>query len=177
MGPTGSPSRAIGYVRGMLAVGSVAPDIDADSSEGRFCLSARPPGLCTVVYFFPKAFTPGCTRETMTFRDNYGELAMAGASIVGVSTDDVETQCKFANSVDAQFPVVGDPGGSIARAYDVRWPLVGLAKRVTYILSPARVVLAVFRHELDIGKHRDDVLAFVDAMLRKRVATKALDDP
>jgi peroxiredoxin len=161
----------------MLAVGSAAPEIEAESSEGPFRLSAKTGHLCTVIYFFPKAFTPGCTRETATFRDNYGELALAGAALVGVSSDDRETQCRFAESLSTPFPVVSDPGGRIARAYDVRWPIVGLAKRVTYVVSPARVVLAVFRHEIQIGKHLDDVLVFVDDLLRKRVATKAIDAP
>ena len=152
----------------MLAIGSVAPDIDAEGSEGRFRLSERAGHLCTVLYFFPKAFTPGCTRETKTFRDNYAELRIAGAAVVGVSTDDPETQCKFAESTNATFPIVSDRDGAISRGYDVRWPIIGFSQRVTYILSPTREVLAAFHHELQIDKHRDDVLVFVDALHRKR---------
>jgi thioredoxin-dependent peroxiredoxin len=154
----------------MLAIGTVAPDIDAEASSGRFRLSDHAGHLCTVVYFYPKSFTPGCTREAATFRDNYQELLLVGAALVGVSTDDRETQCKFAESMQATFPIVSDHDGAIASAYRVRWPLVGLAKRVTYVLDPARVVLAAFHHELQIGKHRDDVLRFVDELHRQRGA-------
>jgi peroxiredoxin len=154
----------------MLAVGSTAPDIDAEGSGGRFRLADTAHNLCSVIYFFPKAFTPGCTKETAGFRDNYTELLLAGAALVGVSTDDRETQCKFAESLSAPFPVVSDPDGAIARAYDVLWPLVGLAKRVTYVVSPAREILAAFHHEILIEKHRDDVLLFVDELFRRRAA-------
>jgi hypothetical protein len=56
----------------VLKPGDIAPDIDALASDGaRFRLSAQATKLCTVVYFFPKAFTPGCTKEARRFRDNY----------------------------------------------------------------------------------------------------------
>jgi thioredoxin-dependent peroxiredoxin len=153
----------------MLAIGSHAPEIDAQGSAGRFVLSAEAGRLCTVVYFFPKAFTPGCTRETARFRDNYMELRLAGAAVVGVSTDAHDTQCRFAQSMDAQFPIVADTDGAIARAYDVRWPIVGLAQRVTYIVSPERIVVAAFHHEIQATQHVDDVLRFVDGLVRARV--------
>jgi peroxiredoxin len=151
----------------MLKVGDRAPEIDAVGSDGqRFVLSEQG-GLCTVIYFFPKAFTPGCTAETKTFRDNYVELALAGASVVGVSTDDQPTQCRFASELRAPFPILGDAGGAIGRAYGVLWPIVGLARRVTFVVSPERVIEAVFHHELAIQAHRDDVLRFVDEKLRR----------
>jgi thioredoxin-dependent peroxiredoxin len=145
----------------MLKVGDIAPEIDAATTDGsRFVLSAQK-GLCTVVYFFPKAFTPGCTVETRRFRDNYTEIALAGASIVGVSTDDNATQCRFSEELRTPFPLIGDADRAISRAYDVLWPLVGVAKRVTFVIGPERRILATFRHEIDVTKHRDDVLKFV----------------
>jgi peroxiredoxin Q/BCP len=172
-------------------VGDIAPPIDAVGSDGaRFALYQQT-SLCTVIYFFPKAFTPGCTVETKEFRKHYVELELAGASLVGVSTDDRETQCRFASSLDAPFPMLGDHERAICRAYDVLWPLIGVAHRVTYVvtpppprlvsapmahatlqspgvpakeaLSPAWTVEAVFHHELRIGAHRDEVLRFVNA--------------
>lgn len=154
----------------MLPVGSVAPEINAETNGGlRFKLSEQD-GLCTVVYFFPKAFTPGCTRETAQFQDNYNELRLARAALVGVSTDDHSTQCAFAKSLHASFPMIGDKNGAICTAYDVRWPLIGVAKRVTYVIGPDRVILGVFRHEIALEKHRDDVLRLVDELYRKKHA-------
>jgi thioredoxin-dependent peroxiredoxin len=152
----------------LLRVGVIAPEIDAETSGGlRFKLSEQQ-GLCTVVYFFPQAFTPGCTRETAHFQDNYNELRLARAALVGVSTDDHSTQCAFAKSLHAGFPMIGDKNGTICKAYDVQWPLLGVAKRVTYVIDPDRVVLGVFRHELQMAKHKDDVLRMVDALYRAK---------
>ncbi len=146
----------------MLKVGDTAPEIDAMTNRGqRFVLSEQR-GLCSVVYFFPKAFTPGCTTETGTFRDNYVELEMAGASLVGISTDTHDTQCNFARSLGAPFPLIGDEGGAICRAYDVLWPLFNLPHRVTYVIGVGRRIEAIFRHEVNVKAHRDDVLRYVN---------------
>jgi thioredoxin-dependent peroxiredoxin len=160
----------------VLNTGDIAPEIDAITTDGaRFVLSEQR-GLCTVVYFFPKAFTPGCTAETKRFRDNFAELTLSGASVVGVSTDDPETQCRFASSLRAPFPLIGDKGKEISRAFDVLWPVLGVARRVTYVVAPDRQILAAFRHEIQVKKHRDDVLKFVNdrltAMRRINVLVK-----
>jgi peroxiredoxin len=153
----------------VLKPGDTAPEIDAPANDGtRFRLSDQADKLCTVVYFFPKAFTPGCTAETKRFRDNYAELAIAGAAIVGVSTDDHDTQCRFAETTRAPFPLIGDSDKQISSAYGVLWPLIGVTRRVTFIVSPLRTIEAVFQHELQVAKHRDDVLAFVDKLFRAR---------
>jgi peroxiredoxin Q/BCP len=150
----------------MLRVGDIAPPIDTTTSLGtRFVLSQQQ-GLCTVLYFFPKAFTPGCTRETKHFRDNHVELSLAGASVAGISTDDLATQCSFADSLKAPFPMLPDHDHAISRAYDVLWPLIGLARRITYVVSPAGLIEAVFHHELRIEEHRNDVLRFVNQKFR-----------
>jgi len=156
----------------MLKVGDPAPPIDAVASDGaRFVLDEQP-GLCTVIYFFPRAFTPGCTAETKGFRKDFMELDLAGVSVVGVSTDAPETQCAFAESLGVPFPIIGDVGRTICRAYDVLWPLIGVAHRVTYVVgprpdgAPGRVIEAVFRHELRVQALRDEVLRFVDAKFR-----------
>jgi peroxiredoxin len=153
----------------MLKVGEIAPEIDAMASDGtRFVLSVAAQGsLCTIVYFFPKAFTPGCTAEAGTFRDNRNELLLAGAHVVGISTDDESTQCKFAESVRANFPLIGDADKSISKAYGVLWPLLGVTRRVTFVVDPQRRVEAIFRHEIQIARHRDDVLSYVHEKLTK----------
>ena len=157
---------------GILKVGDVAPEIDAAASDGhRFVLSQQT-GLCTVVYFFPKAFTPGCTGEAKRFGDNYNEILLAGAQIVGISTDDADTQCRFADSLRAPFPMIGDADRSIARRYGVLWPLIGLPRRVTFVINPQRIIEAVFRHEIRIVLHRDEVLRFIHTKLQARQAPR-----
>jgi peroxiredoxin len=153
----------------MLKVGDRAPEFSAVATNGETIDTRMLRGKKVVVYFFPKAFTPGCTVETRLFRDNFNEIKLAGATLVGVSTDDLETQCSFAESMRAPFPLIGDHDQKIASAFDVLWPMIGLARRVTYVLGASRVVEAVFRHELFVKSHRNDVLRFVnDKFLRSR---------
>jgi peroxiredoxin len=146
----------------VLQPGDTAPDIDAPASDGtRFSLAAQSTKLCTVLYFFPKAFTPGCTVETKLFRDNYAEIALAGATIVGVSTDKLDTQCRFASEMKTPFPLIADPTKKIAQGFGVLFPLVGIARRVTFVLNRERRVLAIFSGLFDVEKHRDGVLRFI----------------
>jgi serine/threonine protein kinase/peroxiredoxin len=156
--------------RRLLAAGDAAPDIDRVTTRGeRFVLSksTRP---CTVLYFFPRAFSPFCTREARLFRDIYAELALAGADVIGISTDDHETQCAFVASLSAKYPMIADADRAISRAYGVLWPVLGRAKRVTFVVDGRMKILATFRHELRIKTHRDHVLRFVDALYRARQA-------
>jgi peroxiredoxin len=154
--------------RGIVRVGETAPEIDALTTSGdRFVLSSSSAPF-TVIYFFPMAFTPGCTREARMFRDSHAELALAGADVVGISTDDQRTQCAFAEAERVNFPMIADADTTVSRAYGVLWPLVSRTKRVTFVVDRDRKVLAVFRHELQIAKHRNDVLQFVDKLFRAR---------
>ena len=156
----------------MLKAGDRAPEIDAETTNGdRFVLS-KSTKHCTVVYFFPKAFTPGCTKETKLFTDNHQELSLGGADIIGISTDDNKTQCEFATSMAAPFPLIADADKSISRAFGVLWPVLGVPHRVTFIVDPSMHILAVFQHELDIEKHRNDVLLFVDELFRARAVLR-----
>jgi peroxiredoxin len=149
----------------VLKVGTIAPEIDALATDGRKFVLSRQEGLCTIIYFYPAAFTPFCTAETKRFRDNYPELALAGATLVGVSPDDGATQCRFAESLKTPFPLLADPDRRISTEYDVVWPIVRWVQRVTYVISWDRVVLAAFHHELfGLERHRDDVLRFVHAL-------------
>ena len=147
----------------MLKVGDIAPEIDAVTNTGERFVLSESPAICTVVYFFPKAFTHHCTMEAQTFSANHNELLLAGAAIVGISTDKSETQCEFARSVGASFPMIPDVDRRIARSYGVLWPIVGMARRVTYVVSAPRELVAKFHHEFAVDQHRDGVLSFVHA--------------
>jgi len=144
-----------------LKVGDRAPEISAKTNQGTQFVLSEQAGLCTVLYFFPKAFTPHCTRETRAFTDNFNEVALAGANLVGVSTDEFDTQCRFAGELHVPFPLIADTDKRIARAYNVLWPLVGLARRYTFVIGENLTVEAIFHHEFDVQQHRDDVLLFV----------------
>jgi len=145
----------------MKKVGDVAPPFEAASSSGKLISLAALRGQWVVVYFYPKAFTPGCTVETKRFRDNYADLRALGAEVVGISVDELAQQCRFASEHGVTFPLVSDEHKSISKDYGVLWPMIGLDKRVTFMIDPDGVIRAVFRHEIQISKHLDDVLRFL----------------
>lgn len=141
----------------MLKVGDRLPDFQARSTDGRTVCTSSLRGKPLVLFFFPKAFTPGCVKETKAFRDEYPCLARAGVQIVGVSTDCHDKQCQFAEWAGVPFPLLGDPDKLIAKLCGVLWPLVSLAKRVTFVVDGEGIVRHVVHHELRIDQHVSEV--------------------
>jgi peroxiredoxin Q/BCP len=145
------------------AVGDPAPSFDATLQSGECVRLSDYRGKYLVLYFYPRAFTPGCTAEVCSFRDNQAELRALGAEIVGVSIDPPEKAARFGEKYSAGFPLIGDADGAISRAYGVVWPLLSTARRETFVIDPEGKVAARFHHELLVGRHQDDVLAFLKA--------------
>jgi peroxiredoxin Q/BCP len=77
--------------------------------------------------------------------------------VVGVSNDVQETSDRFRESLNLPYPLVGDPEGAILRSYKVRWPLLGLAQRVTYLIGRDRKIRLALHRELDIEAHMGEV--------------------
>ena len=120
-------------------------------------------GRRVVLFFFPKAFTPGCTIENRAFRDNYALIQSLGAELIGVSVDTVQRQCEFAEKENLLFPLIGDESKEIGRAYGVLWPILEIDRRATFIIDPDGRVEHVIRHELRVFRHLDDVLSWLRA--------------
>src|SRR5690348_9910073 len=115
----------------MLKVGQKAPDFAAEATDGRTLRLSELRGRPVVLYFFPRAFTLGCTMETKRFRDAHGDLEALGAEVVGISTDELEKQCKFAETHGAKFPLIGDADHAISEAYGAYSSLFSHDRRVT----------------------------------------------
>ena len=103
----------------MLQVGAKVPDVGAPDQDGNEVRLRDFAGRALVVYFYPKADTPGCTAESQAFRDLKGDLDAAGADIVGVSRDTVEAQKKFAEKYALNFPLLADTSSAICDAFGV----------------------------------------------------------
>jgi peroxiredoxin Q/BCP len=142
----------------MLKVGEAAPDFEGVDCNGRPVRLRDFRGRRVVLFFFPKAFTPGCTSEVRHFRDNQARIRELGAELIGVSVDNVETQCAFAKAEQVEFPLLGDPERRLSGLFGVLWPLVRLDRRVTFVLGPEGVVENVIQHEVRVSQHLDDVL-------------------
>jgi peroxiredoxin Q/BCP len=114
-----------------------------------------------VLFFYPAAMTPGCTKEACHFRDLAGEFAEVGASRVGISTDAVEKQARFADSQRFDYPLLSDRDGAVAQIFGVKRGLLGKVlpvKRTTFVINTDRTVLEVISSELNMETHADKAL-------------------
>lgn len=142
-----------------ISIGEQVPDLDVVTHDGRHVtLSELAAGHALVVFFYPKAFTGGCTAEACHFRDLATEFEAMGARRVGVSRDDVETQARFADEHGFDYPLVSDEDDAIAEAFGARRPGPLPARRQTFVLDTDLTVLGVISSERDMERHADDAL-------------------
>lgn len=146
---------------------SKAPEFEAPSSSGEPVRLSDYTGKYLILYFYPKAFTAGCTKETILFRDHQDELTGLGADVLGVSRDPIGIQCEFANKYEVRFPIISDEDGAICRAYGVEGRFRPFPKRVTFLIDREGYIIGRFRHELRISKHVKDVAAALHELQRK----------
>lgn len=116
--------------------GDPAPLFAGQGQDGReFKLADLIGKKIVLLYFYPKDFTSGCTKEACGLRDRMGELQTNNVVIVGVSHDSVESHKKFAGEYKLNFTLVADPDGKIIAAYDAKMPVVSLSKRVSFLIG------------------------------------------
>jgi peroxiredoxin Q/BCP len=148
----------------VLSAGDRAPDFEGtDQSGKRWTLDELVKDASIVLYFYPKDFTPVCTKEACLFRDAHEELAQSGIKVVGVSMDDGDSHAKFAEHHHLPFPLLSDPDKRIAAAYGARQLLGLFSKRVTYVIDRQKRVVGAFHHELSAQKHLDAVRRLASA--------------
>ena len=145
----------------MLKVGSKAPDFTAPlGSGGQFTLSEHR-GRNVVLFFYPRAFTGGCTAEVGGFCDSHGDFVAGNAIVLGISTDGLDRLRRFGDATGAPFGLASDKGGKIRRLYDVRrrFGLGMLAtSRVTYVIDGDGVIRGAFHDELRMSNHVQNAL-------------------
>ncbi|KWX25146.1 peroxiredoxin [Mycolicibacterium wolinskyi] len=119
-----------------------------------------------VLFFYPAAMTPGCTKEACHFRDLAAEFAAAGATRVGISTDPVAKQAKFADIQRFDYPLLSDADGKVASQFGVKRGLLGKlmpVKRTTFVIDTNRTVLEVISSEISMDTHADKALEVLKA--------------
>ncbi len=146
-----------------LQVGDLAPDFELPSQTGETVKLSDFAGRWVVVYFYPADDTPGCTTEACSFRDSFEDFTDAGAEVIGISKDSVESHVKFAAKHNLPFTLLSDEGGKLAKSWGVGKSLGILAGRVTYVISPQGVVRKRFSSQLRASKHKDEALEAIHA--------------
>lgn len=135
-----------------LKAGDKAPDFSVKTHEGKnFSLSDRK-DQWTVLYFYPKADTPGCTKQACAFRDSINKIREQKADVFGVSGDSVEDQAKFHKKHHLNFILLADADHRVIKAYQTQMPMMNYSKRWTFIVGPDLTI----RHiERDVDPVKD----------------------
>ena len=148
-----------------MKINDVAPDFEAVNDNGeRVRLTDLLKSGPVVLFFYPGAFSPGCTAEACHFRELNTELSALGASVVGISRDQVTQQARFATTFGLGFPLLSDDGSKIARSFGVKRPGLFPNARSTFVIDIDRRVLCVVSDELNMNTHADRAL---DALRRR----------
>ncbi len=119
----------------MPEIGQMAPNFSAPTDEGSNLELSTLRGNIVVLYFYPRAGTPSCTKEACSFRDNMIRLTGMGVKVVGVSTDSVKRQVGFKAKNELQFPLIADKEQKVVKLYDVLKPETGSAQRSTFLID------------------------------------------
>jgi thioredoxin-dependent peroxiredoxin len=157
-----------------LKVGATAPDFSAQAAVGgeefTFSLANALKKGPVVLYFFPKAFTKGCTAEAHEFAEAAEQFKAEGATLIGMSADDIGTLHKFSTQeCSAKFPVAADPDLKVIRAYDsamVRAGNAAVADRISYVIAPDGKIVYAYS-DRDPDKHVENTMAAVKALHKK----------
>ena len=149
-----------------LPDGARAPDFTTEASLGgktfRFSLADALHRGPVVLYFYPAAFTPGCTVEAHEFAEATGRFRALGATVIGVSHDPIEKLTRFSVSeCRSKFAVASDGDGSIMKAYDAVLPVKpDYANRTSYVIAPDGTIIYSYT-DLKPDKHVENTLAVV----------------
>src|SRR5919199_5224379 len=137
--------------------GQRLPDVEFITEGGERLAVGDLGGQKTVLYFYPKDDTPGCTKEACAFRDRMGDYAEAGIRVYGVSLDPPDSHRRFREKYNLNFPLLTDEGGRAAEALGVLRENRKRAKRVTFLLDPGGTIARVYP-EVSPETHADEIL-------------------
>jgi thioredoxin-dependent peroxiredoxin len=151
----------------MIEPGDAAPDFELPDQDGNPVKLSDLRGQPVVVYFYPKADTPGCTVQACSMRDHRADYAKVGSVVLGISPDPVKKVKKFHDKFDLNFPLLADEGHSVADAYGV-WAEKSMYgktyfgnERTTFIIDSDGKVAEVLR-KVKPAEHDELVLAALE---------------
>ncbi len=149
--------------------GDTAPDFTLSDQVGNPVSLSALRGRTVVLYFYPKADTPGCATQACGVRDHRTDYEQAGAVVIGVSPDSVKAISKFEQKYELGFPLLADEDHSVAEAYGV-WVKKSMYgrdymgnERTTFVISPDGTIKDVL-HKVKPAQHDELALAAIDAL-------------
>lgn len=157
----------------MLDTGTAAPTFTLGDHKGDSVSLEEFKGSWVVLWWYPKADTPGCTIEGQTYRDLTPEFTDVGAVIFGISFDDTDANCTFAKNHDFTYRLLSDVDHTVSEAYHASKPAApgeerqGWARRVSYLIDPDGMIAKSYKVD-DIMSHPGQVLADIKELQASR---------
>jgi len=139
----------------MLKVGDKLPEFEGVLTSGKNFSSKDLLGKWVVLFFFPKAFTPGCTNEVCSVNDNIENLKKLGVEVFGISKDKLSTQKRFKEKYDLKYELIADESGDIIKKFGISRK-TGSAERKTFIIDPEGKVAYIFE-KVDVKNHGKEI--------------------
>jgi thioredoxin-dependent peroxiredoxin len=136
--------------------GQRLPDVEFVTEDGEKLAARDLAGQQTVLYFYPKDDTPGCTKEACAFRDRMPDYEAAGIKVYGVSLDSPESHKKFREKYGLNFPLLTDEGGEATQALGIK-NFLGFPKRTTFLLDESGTISRVYPN-VSPETHADEIL-------------------
>lgn len=151
-----------------LKVGDKAPDFKVmAATNGKvqaFSLDEALEKGPVVVYFYPKAFTAGCSLEAHQFSEAMEQFKALHVTVIGISADDIPTLQRFSQAdCQGKFPVGADPKASVAQSFDAKIPAVDMASRVSYLITPDHKI-AFVHNDMSANLHVTKLLEAAKAL-------------
>ncbi|MCU7845100.1 MAG: peroxiredoxin [Candidatus Thiodiazotropha sp. (ex Monitilora ramsayi)] len=151
---------SFGQVKADVSKGELAPDFRLMDQNGEVHRLSAYQGGWVVLYFYPKDDTPGCTKEACEFRDDHAYFVEKGVTLLGVSTDDIESHQAFSEKYQLPFPLLSDADGEVAKQYGSLFQIgpIKFAKRHSFIIDPKGRIARIYR-DVDPKQHSDQMIA------------------
>ncbi|MCG7840625.1 MAG: peroxiredoxin [Methanomassiliicoccales archaeon] len=147
-----------------LQVGDAAPDFEMLDQDGKTVSSKDIRGKKVLaLYFYPKDFTKVCTMEAVAFRQMHEQFQAAGAEVIGVSADDVQTHKEFANEHELTFRLLSDEKNELRKAFGA-FGIGGTAARTTYVIDREWKIRLVYSSPLRSKEHAEEALKAIKAL-------------
>lgn len=150
-----------------VSIGDVLPNFKSKDQHGKEFDSSNIVGKkVSVIFFYPKDFTPGCTKEACNFRDHYEEFIDLGAEVIGISGDSESSHQKFAAKYNLPYTLLSDSSGKIRKKLNVKKSLLGLIPgRETIVIDKNGVIRMRFSN-LDASRHLEKALKKVKELVQ-----------
>jgi len=145
-----------------IKTGNKFPEFHLSDSDGNtFDFASDNPPVKRVIYFYPKADTPGCTKEACAFRDSFEDFTDAGADVIGISGDSPKKLKDFKSKHKLPFTLLSDEGNKLRKQLGLPSTLGIIPGRITFILDEKNTILHIFNSQLQFEKHISQALKFL----------------